>query len=376
MKYSEDGFRGFYHNFVEVPVNERTRDALKGFPGEDKANCIVAYGYYDQEAGLTLEVICGAIVDDEGYDFFDSTWGEDISSKIRISLIEDDECSVIDDEDGDMAFLYEEMLDRLKTYQASEEVEKTRDMAFLDGCRHKTYIDDVMVYLTKNGLKPEGCWVTITGLGDHFFVGTLLNEPDQDFGYHEGETIAFFLDKTEDQKIICYSDMNPNATITAEDLADGSMLKDAAEKFNADKNESNFIDVLEILRDSNVWIPCTAEFSENDVKRFKKMVEGHEDDLESLVGTNFTNRDQIRLVPDIVQNGDNYFFPIFSSAEEMGDYGKNFSKIERPMLAAIAMARGSKTDLTGIVLNAFSNPFVLDRGLFDMVEKMKSRILN
>ena len=34
----------------------------------------------------------------------------------------------------------------------------------------------------------------------------------------------------------------------------------------------------------------------------------------------------------------------------------------------------TKKNVSGIVINAFSEPFVLDRGLFDLVERMKSRL--
>ena len=51
----------------------------------------------------------------------------------------------------------------LHGYDAPEEVEKTRSMTFLDASRDESCIDDVLVYLVKDGLKPEGCWVRISG---------------------------------------------------------------------------------------------------------------------------------------------------------------------------------------------------------------------
>ncbi len=247
-------------------------------------------------------------------------------------------------------------------------------MAFLDPCRHEWYIDDIMVRLMKDGLQTEGCWVRITGLADHYFVGTLLNEPNQNFGWHEGETVAFFVQKTDDDEIICYTDMNPSAKITAEDLEDGSMLKAAVKKVNEERNEANFIEVLEILRDSYVWVPCTAVFSEEDDARIQKMLNEKDANNEDLVGLEFTTNDQVRLVPDILQNGDDFFFPIFSSAEEMGEYGKNFSKIQKHILEVIPLARNNEKNVAGIVLNAFSDPFVLETKIFDIVENMKSRV--
>ena len=64
------------------------------------------------------------------------------------------------------------------------------------------------IQVIKNGLKPEGCWVRINGLSDRRIMGTLLNEPDQDFGYHAGDKIAFFIcDDVEGNKRLI-SDLN------------------------------------------------------------------------------------------------------------------------------------------------------------------------
>ena len=67
---------------------------------------------------------------------------------------------------------------------------------------------------------------------------------------------------------------------------------------------------------------------------------------------------------------------MFSSDGEMGEYGQSFSKIETGFLYAINLARNNEKELKGIVVDAFSEPFVLDSELFDIVEKMKSRIKN
>ena len=107
---------------------------------------------------------------------------------------------------------------------------------------------------------------------------------------------------------------------------------------------------------------------------WKRKIKNNADDLNSLIGQTITNSDEVRLVPDILRNGDKFFFPVFSSAEEMGEYGKNFSKIQKHILEVIPLARSNERNVEGIVLNAFSEPFVLNTELFDLVEKMKSRI--
>ena len=373
MNYNETGFRGFYHNFCVIPLTEKTIQSIEGFPGAETANGILVYGYIDKEAGLTLEVIAAAHVEGDKASFEEPS--KEIRSFIRVGAIDpDDDFLYFDDEDGKLSDRYADRIDILHNYDANEQVEKTREMPFLDSCRHEHYPDDIMVFLYKEDLEPEGCWVRITGLGDHYFIGTLLNEPNQDFGYHNGETVAFFVQKTEDERFICISDMNPSAKITAEDLEDGSMLEAAVAKFNAERNEPNFLDILEILRDSYVWVPCNAIMSDADNARFQEMIKSAGDDLTKLKGLEFTAHDETRLVPDILKNGDEYFFPIFSNEEAMGEYGDHFSKVQKHMLEVIPLARNNEKKPVGIVLNAFGDSFILEDKIWDVVENMKSRI--
>lgn len=90
-----------------------------------------------------------------------------------------------------------------------------------------------------------------------------------------------------------------------------------------------------------------------------------------MIGKTFSTKEAVRMIPDILQNGEQFFFPIFSSVEEMGEYGEHFSKVQKHILE---MARNSEKNVAGIVLNAFSESFILDAELFDMIENMKSRL--
>lgn len=372
MNYKETGFRALYKNFAAFMLKDNLMKCIEGFPGSGEANCILTYGYIDREAGMTLEILCAGIKDGDRFSFFECS--DEYRAILRVGSIEDDDFYLFDNSDGRISKKYEKKLNTLAIYKAPEEVEESRKMSFLDQSRHEHYPDDVMVYLTKKGLDPEGCWVRIIGLGEHYIIGKLLNEPNQDFGCHEGDRVAFYVQQQEDKSVILYTDMTPSRKLSAEELEDGTLLKKAISVFNKERTEGHFIEILELLRDSFVWVPCNAVIGDADKAELEKAVQEAGDDLSSMVGKTFSSKENIRMIPDILQNGDEYFFPIFTSIEDMGEYGEHFSKIQKHILEVIPLARNNEKKVSGIVLNAFSEPFVLNNELFDMVENMKSRL--
>jgi len=95
---------------------------------------------------------------------------------------------------------------------------------------------------------------------------------------------------------------------------------------------------------------------------------------DEAVGKTFVSREDIRMIPDVLQNGEDFFFPVFTTAEEMGEYGEGFSKIQRHFLEAVRLAWNNEKNVAGIVINAFSEPFIIPRDLFDMIAEMPSAI--
>ncbi|MBQ3378367.1 MAG: ADP-ribosylglycohydrolase family protein [Clostridia bacterium] len=166
----------------------------------------------------------------------------------------------------------------------------------------------------------------------------------------------------------------PDDAITPELLEDGSFLKRAIEICNRNRINSNMIKLTKILRDSRVWIPCNAVLSEADYAEWAKTVSDAEknDGFDSILGKELKNQDNIRMKPDILQNGDELFFPVFTSAIEMGEYGERFSKIETHFLEAADLAQKSEDNIAGIVINAFSEPFIVPRDLFDIIAQTPS----
>ena len=208
MKFKETGFRPLYKRLCAFALDmPHAGDAIEGFPGAVEANCVLTWGYYDQACGLSLEILAAGVRLEKGMLFFEGC-GE-ISSKLRIAAVENTDFWPILDSNGALQARYADKISLVESCSTSEVMEKIRGMAFLDGLRDLYCIDDVRVLLIREGLQTESCWVRITGLQDAVFSGILLNEPYQDFGCHEGETIAFRAIETQDRQMVCLADLNP-----------------------------------------------------------------------------------------------------------------------------------------------------------------------
>ena len=165
-----------------------------------------------------------------------------------------------------------------------------------------------------------------------------------------------------------------DCTITWDLLKDGSFLKKATEICNRNRTQRNLLKLLTILRDSWIWIPCNAVMSDADYASFTETVKNAQEsgDLDLLVGKTLTSQDPIRMVPDILQNGEDFFFPVFTTEEEMGEYGERFSKMEKHFLEAANVARNNEKKVKGIVINPFTEPFIVPCELFDVIARMPS----
>lgn len=371
MKLRDSGFRTVYKNYTAFALNDRLREQLAKFPDASKADHALVYGYIDPEKGMMFEILAAAVNENGRFHFFSghSALHECISAK----EVEDCEFFWFADADESLYHRYQLKVDKLKRFSSNEGIETTRYMTFLDAHRDPYMIDEVMVELRRDGLKPEICRVRITGLEKRWILGVLKEEPKQNFGYHKDENIVFFVQNKEGG-VILYSDMTPSMKLKAEDLADGSMLKNAVGAFLKERSQSHFIDVLEFLRDSYVWVPCRALLSPADEARMKQMIEDAKSSGQSLKGKGFKNNDPIKLVPVLLEKDGKFLFPVQSDASEPGDFGRGITKVRKHILEVIPAARQNEIKVDGIVLNPYSGAFVLEARLFDLIEQMKSRL--
>ena len=147
----------------------------------------------------------------------------------------------------------------------------------------------------------------------------------------------------------------PDVRITKELLEDGSFLKRAAGICARNRTELNMFKLLRVLRDSHVWIPCNLDLGDEKNK-------------------DIPIEECLRVGAKILKSGDKYFFPVFSAADEMGKSGDNSTAIKCTFMYALSLAMNGKEEVSGIVINPFTEPFVVDSGFFGVLEEMKSSL--
>lgn len=103
-------------------------------------------------------------------------------------------------------------------------------------------------------------------------------------------------------------------------------MKEALNIYKKEKSWSAENDMIESLKTSKVWVPYISEKNQMD----------------------------------ILKNGERYYFPVFTSAAEMKEYGKKFYQREVYISDAINMAKESRYVLTGLVINAFTDSVILN----------------
>ena len=171
MIFKEVGFRPLYHYVCAFELNDALREVVKDWPEVEKASHMVTYGYIDPDEGLMLEIL-GVGKQAPKYFYFKEPYqGKRIT--IHASEVEDVEFMFFPNLENRFYKKYVPRIEELKQYDASEQVEESRKLAFLDSCRSNEYPDDVEVLLLKKELKKEKVWVHITGLGDHCIIRNL-----------------------------------------------------------------------------------------------------------------------------------------------------------------------------------------------------------
>lgn len=196
-KVSELGWRNIAGSALYV-VSERICKIFSQIDvrldgGYDGALC---WGYIDPEGGLTLRVLAPA--GHEGEHIFSGDPIDDHLVALRMGAVEECLCVGIKDMNLDD---YKKQIESLSAYEPGAELAETRKVWEIDPLRNSWYPDDVAVLMLSKGKEIERVWTRLLRIKDGRLEAMLLNEPNQDFGVHVGDTLQLGAVESENGRV-------------------------------------------------------------------------------------------------------------------------------------------------------------------------------
>ena len=367
MKYNEGTFRDFFHKWVAIEMTEEIRQRMIGYQGIRTANWVFCYGYVDDHLGFCFEVLACMREHATDHLFTNKEPNNDLRVTLTAEEVQGLEIVFFEPKKTKWHIKYQEKLAVIQEHEEHSKIKYTRELTDLDPLRDPYQIDCIMVYLIDSHEHGEIVWVNLEEDHPPYMMGEIVSEPEYNFGLPIGSLVHVQFIKLEDGRIKAFCDSEQEKKLTKEDLEDGSLLEKRIHELTMNRNELNGLKVLVILRESTVWVPCTTILSEKDQQAVMDMINKEEMEIDRK---NFSFQDQVRLKPDILTNGDASFLPVFSSKEAAGEYGTQFSMIPMDFLDALNLSKGD--DLSGIVVNAFSEPYEVPFVLYELIENMGS----
>ena len=125
-------------------------------------------------------------------------------------------------------------------------------------------------------------------------------------------------------------------------------LSDYKKEYLREKTTESIEALFKELKQARVWVP------------FNPSLMDESDEQEGA-----------RLKPDILQKGDDYFYPCFSNEQEIPkEYYDRFSWLQLPVTDCLFAVEGrGRFPLRGIVLDAFSESVEIDKEAFEAIRQ-------
>ena len=201
MKLKDKSFRELEKQYIYLAVPEIARQLAAFFADAEQATGVLCYCYLDYKQGLQFAVLCCAMFDAETRSLKLLAGNAAQSITLPYASVSEAEAAVVPAALPRLAE-FKAKVDAVQARcNASADIEKTRQLTTLDHLRSAERPDDVLVRLV-HGESVEEVIVRLAGVNELQLYGTLMSEPQGDFGVHAGDSLSFYLVKNA-QGIMC-----------------------------------------------------------------------------------------------------------------------------------------------------------------------------
>ena len=197
MLLKEMNFRDIVDKYLYIDVAGVAQNLGSIFEVTEDATGVLCYGYIDEQAGISFEILCCAVYDTAKKTLKLLHGNDEQSAKIRLAELMEAQAAVLP-----RLSEFKGKVEMVKqAYKADEATEAMRKLTSLDPARLAMHPDIVTVYLVR-GDEAEVAYVLLKEVREVNIIGSLLSEPQNAAGLHKGDEISFFLVRNE-KGIMC-----------------------------------------------------------------------------------------------------------------------------------------------------------------------------
>lgn len=201
MLLKEMNFRDIVDKYLYIEAAGVAQNLGSIFEVTDDVTGLLCYGYIDEQAGISFEILCCAVHDAAKKTLKLLHGNDEQSAKIRLAELMEAQAAVLPSEMPRLSEFKGKVEIVKQAYKADEATEAMRKLTSLDPTRLATQPDIVKVYLVR-GDEAEAAYVLLKEVRKVNIIGTLLSEPQKASGLHKGDEISLFLVRNE-KGIMC-----------------------------------------------------------------------------------------------------------------------------------------------------------------------------
>ena len=201
MLLQEMNFRDIVDKYLYIDAASVAQNLGSIFEVTDDVTGLLCYGYIDEQAGISFEILCCAVHDAAKKTLKLLRGNDEQLAKIRLAELLEAQAAVLPSEMPRLSEFQSKVAMVQKAYKADEGTEAMRRLTSLDPVRIVTHPDIVTVYLVR-GDEAEAVQVLLKEVREVNIIGTLLSEPQKASSMHKGDEISFFLVRNE-KGIMC-----------------------------------------------------------------------------------------------------------------------------------------------------------------------------
>lgn len=201
MLLKEMNFRDIVDKYLYIDAASVAQNLGSIFEVTDDVTGLLCYGYIDEQAGISFEILCCAVHDAAKKTLKLLRGNDEQLAKIRLAELLEAQAAVLPSEMPRLSEFQSKVAMVQKAYKADEATEAMRRLTSLDPVRIATHPDIVTVYLVR-GDEAEAVQVLLKEVREVNIIGTLLSEPQKASSMHKGDEISFFLVRNE-KGIMC-----------------------------------------------------------------------------------------------------------------------------------------------------------------------------